>query len=151
MAQILLSQFLPVACKSNRAIDHPTLWPQGAQPSLNWKPLSRLGLILEAHRITIDVCRDALVYFKGQFNFDAFGLNSFLISRNCSQFNWCQLLALYSSPLPACCAAASLFLMILSLVRVGRGKRGRGASTGKLYKLEHDRVGGYLRQCRQRP
>lgn len=125
-AQILLSQFPSLACKPNRAIDRPTLCPQGAQPSLNWKPLSHLGLILEAQRITIDACRDALVYFKGQFNFDAFGLNSFLISRNCSQFNWCQLLALYSSPLPACCAAASLFLIILSLVRVGRGEKREG-------------------------
>lgn len=100
--------------------------PPPAQPILNRKPLSHLELILEACRITIDACRDALVYFKGQFNFDAFGLNSFLISRNCSQFSWCQLLALYTSPLPACCAVASLSLMIMLFVRLGRGRKRKG-------------------------
>lgn len=102
-----------------------------AQPYLGWKTLSHLELTLGPCRITVDACRDALVCFKGQFNFDAFGLNScFLISRNCSQFSSCQLTALCTSPLPACCAITSLSSLIML---AGRGVEGRKRDLYRLY------------------
>lgn len=115
----------------------PNIPPPCAQPNLDWKTLSHLELILEPCRITVDACGDALFSFKGQFNFDAFGLNScFLISRNCSQFTSCQLPALCTSLWPASCTLTSLSSLI---TLAGRGVERRRRD---LHRLEHSSVGG---------
>lgn len=96
--------------------------PPWVHPNLDWKTSTHLMLVLEPWRITFDACRDALVCFKGRFNFYAFGLNiCFLISRNCSQFSGCQLTALCTSLSPACCALTSLSPVI---ILAGRDKEG---------------------------
>lgn len=113
----------------------PNIQLSSVQPYLGYKTLSHLELILEPCRITVDARTDALVCFKGQFNFDAFGLNScFLISRNCSQFSSCQLTALCTSPLPAYCAITSLPSLITLACSGWRGKRETctGCSTTQL-------------------
>ena len=81
---------------------------------------------MEACKIIVDACGDALVCFKGRFNFDAFGLDScFLISRNCSQFSGCQLMALCTNALLACCAL-TLLSNHVGLQRLKQGSGGGG-------------------------
>lgn len=81
--------------------------------------------------------RFLLFCFKGQFNFDAFGLNScFLISRNCSQFTSCQLIALHTSLLLVRCALTSLSSLI---TLCGKGVEGRRRD---LCRREYGLVGG---------